>query len=208
MSYRTYNNFGKTTCVSPNDPMTYLFNTGLGASFIMGHQDKDIGKGTAHYRNYFSDRCANSWDKVCMIATADCEAGVPVNKGDYRAITYDNLTQGELLLRDISGKKYLRGVTAMSTPKVTQYDLLVPSSPFVSSFNDCKKAYGVDAAIIDSDPVMNQILTKPEISPYVLINIYKNAMANNSLETLRGTKLYAFFKTDKFKMIQEKYSKA
>lgn len=203
MSYRTYNDFGFST--SANDPLTYLLNTSIGSSFIIGHQDKDVGKGTKHYRDYFSDRCALTWDGVCQAATMDTDRGVPVNKGDYQAITFNNLSQGDLLLRDIAEKKYLRAVSTNSTPVVTQYDLLVPTSPFVSSFNRCTKRYGVDPDTIDTDPVMDKLIDHPEISPSVLLQIFRSMTSDGTISTLNNTKLGRFYGSNRFHQLQKQY---
>lgn len=211
--YRTINTFGSQNTVALNDPLTYLVNPGLGASFITGIDSKMQGKGSKAYRDFFSDRCAVNFDGICRVAVSDRERGAPVNDGDYTSIVYDNLSSGDLLLKDIAVKKYLRGVNSACKPTLSTYNSLNPTSPYVSSFNNCTKSFGitngsdsvVDKNTLDKDEVMNRILDRPEIAPVVLINIYQNLVLNKQLETIKGTRLYDFYMSNRFKMLNDRY---
>ena len=45
---------------------------------------------------------------------------------------------------------------------------------------------------------MNKILNKPMIAFGLLVNIYNNAVRNNTIDMLKGTKIYNFFQLNDF----------
>jgi hypothetical protein len=83
-----------------------------------------------------------------------------------------------------------------------QFDPTVASSPLIAFWSgnggSCIPIYAVDPKTIDQDPVMTKILNKPIIAWSVLVNIYNTAKRKNTLNNLKGTRIYKFFMSNQF----------
>ena len=121
---------------------------------------------------------------------------------------------GEILVRNTAQEKYLVAMSNNCQRAYEPFDPTVANSPLISTWvpmgngcnnqgncetsNTCIPIYAVDAKTIDDDPVMNKVLDKPYIAMDLLVNIYNNAKASNTLRDLKGTRIYNFFMSKPF----------
>lgn len=195
-----------------NNPLTYCigdtidipFSHGSGNAYIYGCYSKPC-------QAYMSSYCAEGWDGFCEYSSRNTNTSYPNQLiPQYNGQT--SLTSGEILIRNTAIKKYLRSMGGYCSLISEPFDPMVPTSPMISywqtdtcstgGFNTgCVPVYDVkDARGIDADPVMNKLLSNPNVAFDVLVGIYKTRIAENKLGELKGTKLGMFFEALKSKM--------
>lgn len=207
--YRPIGSFGQGAATDPNaNPLTYCLIDSIDTSFAHG-QNLDLrGPQTKKCQMFMSDYCAKDWNGVCEFAFQNRNKMVPnmlqscQSYGDAACV---GLTEGQILLRNTASKKYLSAISNNCSLKYEPFDPTVASSPMVSYWTSscnakgaCVPMYEVDPSKIDSDVVMNKILSNPKIAWGVLVNIYNTAVRKGTLPTLQGTKLYKFFQSQGF----------
>lgn len=224
--------FGCQNKNSPSvNPLSYCAVSSLENSFnnTLGYTLNDSSN--QQCQRFMSNYCANNWDGICeylsndsyrmtpgTITTIDGYPGASIGPG-----LGNNLTKGQLLIRNTALEKYMIAMSANCTRQYEPFDPTTADSPliynWVASSNICSPTnvpetlkdpnqkpkcipvYGVDPNTIDSDIVMNKILDEPWIAIDVLVNIYNNAKNMNTLEKLRNTRIYKFFMTKEFQQI-------
>jgi hypothetical protein len=221
--YSNYATFGEFGCNNgpQQNPLTYCFVSGLDASFNHGGMAGDDGllgqKGRA-CQIFSADYCAKNWNGICEFASRDEERnGTVVDQVDNNcgAGIPSNLSMGEILIRNTFKSKYMTMMSGNCKRVYQPFDPTVANSPLISTwestgngcgstqncrgYNVCVPIYEVsNPGEIDTDPVIGKVLAKPWIAIDILVNMYQNALKNNTLEKLKGTKLYDFFKSDYF----------
>jgi hypothetical protein len=195
--YRTVQTFAPDTPVL--SPYFYAMNTTLTSSLSTGEDARTQNKTSKQYRDYMSDQCSSNWNSVCPLVMSSDLPAYPYYEGDYKAITYDQLTSGEMVLRSTAEKKFISSINSACSIDIGKYNTLVPGSPQTASYGrDCERFYSANPTTIDSDPVMNAVLLKPEIAPHVLVGIYNTAKKDGKLHLFNKTRLGQFFVSPKF----------
>lgn len=217
-TYATIGNFGAGRSTQAN-PLTYCFVSGLdsGAYHNLGGQNL-AGPGNRQCQIFSAAYCAREWNGICEFASRD-EAKGPSIVNMVRPCNglLSEMTAGEILIRNTAAEKYLRAMSPNCRRDYEPFDPTTAGSPLISTWfpmdngcgsasncngsNVCIPVYGVDAASIDNDPVMNKILNKPGIAMDILVNIYNNAVRSGEIENLRSTKLYNYFMSPNFQNI-------
>ena len=216
MSYANVVNFGTSVEKSPNNnPLTYCMTSDLNNSFMhtMGER---VGPYSKKCQMFMSDYCAKNWNGVCEVASKNTNNHYPntatpweCHKSNQGATLGNGLgnafSQGELLIRNTAAKKYITRMSNNCKIRYEPFDPMVPTSPMISYWGSDREArgvcipkYEVNAKEIDSDPVMNKILSKPVIAIDILLNIYNTMKNDGKLHELNGTRLGRFFNSQKF----------
>jgi len=208
-SYSLISNFGRDVAYEDENPLSYcLFDT-MDVGFQHGGNAYSLaGTASSSCQAFLSDYCAQGWDNACEVASTNHNRSFPnqLTNAALDGYTYNimgSLTQGDMLVRNTAAKKY---VVALGNCKVKYeiFDPTVANSPMVSRWvgdehnrNECTPIYAIaDVKNIDSDPVMNKILKKPQIALDILINIFNNQARLGPEYSLEGTKLGLYFKTN------------
>jgi len=218
MSYARIVNFGPSVERSPsNNPLTYCMTSDLDNSFIHTAGEKR-GPYSKACQMFMSDYCAHKWNGVCEVASRNTNSQYPdtalpwmCDKGGQGACLGTGIgnqfTQGQILVRNTAAKKYLSKMSSNCCMKYEPFDPMVPTSPMISYWeagcdlrSACTPMYEVNPHEIDNDPVMNKLLSMPDLGMDILLNIYNTAHRLGKLDGLKGTKLYHFFQTKYFQM--------
>ena len=186
-NYKSISNFGENVQNNSENPLNYCLVNNLNSLFMNGSTANTIGR--AHGKNcqaFMSDYCSqNGWDDICEQSSQSDQL-------------FLGLTAGDILIANTASKKYNSNKDE-NCITYEQFDPTVATSPFVSFWKgDCIPIYEVNPKTIDDDPVMNKILNKPMIAFGLLVNIYNNAVRNNTIDMLKGTKIYNFFQLNDF----------
>jgi len=213
-NYRRISSLGGN--IQQNDPLTYCLLRTIDAPFLNGAQATTIsGKYGKNCQAYMSDYCAKNWNEVCEFASQDKEVQYPntlATCGSPSVISCsgpiegNGANAGDILVANTAAKKYLVGGRGCGL-KYEPFDPLVANSPMISYFTgSCNSQgnesyvpiYAVNPSTIDSDPVMNKILAKPNIAWGILVNIFNTSQRLNKFQELKGTKIYNFFMSEPF----------
>jgi hypothetical protein len=201
--YVCISNFGEGAADDPmNNPLTYCVGSMLDIDF--NHTLGDLyGQNSKPCQEFMSDYCANEWNGVCEFASQNTRTRFPNQIGTAPC---NILTSGEILVRNTASKKYLIAMSANCQKQYRPFDPTVASSPLISywvpddtSDGQCVAIYDVNPSTIDTDPVMNRVLQKPEIAMDILLNIYNTCNRNHTLGRLHNTKLARFFNSKSFR---------
>lgn len=193
MSYTPLRQIGKGDW--SNNPMTYCAGSSLDT--IFRHTNGDIHTNASlNCQTYMANYCSKDWNDICE---AQSQNRVPINY-----MYMNDITRGDLLVRNTAKHKYITHMSSNCSLMLQPFDPHDPESPPVGEWlanrggGQCIPTYAVKPEGLDNDPVMNKLLEKPQIGIDILLNIYNNAKRHNTLESLQGTKLYAFFQTPYF----------
>ena len=200
MAYKLISNFGPCVQNSSENPLNYCLVSSLNSSFNNGATGNTICRANgANCQAFMSDYCSqNGWDDICEVASKSQVTGTP----NVLQTCVEPLTTGEILIANTATKKYLSQIGGCSI-KYEPFDPTVAGSPMISFFQTngnqtCVPVYEVDPKTIDSDPVMNKVLDKPVIAWSMLVNMYNTAVRKNTIDDLKGTRLYNFFQQESF----------
>jgi hypothetical protein len=201
------------------DPLFYCSTDMLDSQFLHGAQGRIFGRYNKHCSEFLSTRCAKNWDEACEAISYDRETRYPNTAGPLRSYMGKTanvcLPYGEQLVRDTAFKKYK--IMALDyNLQCEPFDPTVPNSPMIcyetrttcsnglsgaclggSEGGACEGVYSItpeQAKVLDSDPVMNRILSKPEIALDLLEKIYKTLQKENQLGLIQNTRLANFYK--------------
>jgi hypothetical protein len=177
------------------------------------------GPGNTQCQIFMAEYCANNWDGVCEYMSKNEE----VNKtnmartcdGKFNPDIQYKMTNGQNLIRNTASERFLKYMSGNCQRLYQPFDPTVADSPLISKWQNnsngvcgstasctvngsCIPIYGVDAKTIDNDIVMDKILEQPWIAMDILVNIYNNAVRYNTLNDLKGTKIYNFFMSKAF----------
>lgn len=130
MSYRTIQDFGSNLQKIPEEPLTYCMLDGLNAQFMHGAQGKIFGRYNRECAEYISSRCAVNWDEVCQASSTNTNPNFPDMTGREPECCSNELTQGQLLIRDTAYKKYLL-VSTNCNVRCEPFDPTVVDSPLI-----------------------------------------------------------------------------
>lgn len=198
-----------------NNPLTYCLLDGMESGFLHGGiGNRLLSKDSKQCQQFMSDYCSRNWDDKCEFMSNDNSVFVGSMAGDNcnQILRGINFTKGDILIRNTADRKYLVEMSPNCTLVAEPFDPTVSSSPMITWWKSncpdqpCVGLYKVNPDEIDSDPVMNKILSKPHIAIDILINIYNTMNKDGSYEKLKGTKIYDFFESEQFKNIT-KYAK-
>lgn len=202
------------------DPLYYCTTDFMDSQFLHGAQGRTFGKYNQACSEYLSARCSMNWDDVCEVISKDQETRFPdtTSSINMQPLQRTDLTYGEQLIRDSAYKKYK--IQSYNCNLVCEpFDPTVPNSPVIcyesraasSSENSvdrysfssgniegayCQSTYAItpeQIKVLDSDPIMNKLLNKPQIAMELLENIYIGMKNNNTLSLLKGTRLGLFY---------------
>jgi len=207
--YSPISNFGKMSKPSSIDnPLSYCIGNKLDAEFLHGSNSYFIdGQNSEQCQWFLSDYCAQGWDNYCQIASSNPEKRFTNHMEFCKNQNSTNLTSGETLIRNTAIRKYLTNVHGGKKiyepfdPNVVNSTIISKwvvddTNPYVNN-NHMEPVYMVDPKTINSDPIMDKILAKPELAMDILTNIYKNMKKNGTLKQLDKTKLGMFFTQNK-----------
>jgi hypothetical protein len=210
------------------DPLSYCVPDYLDSQFLHGGIGRTFGKYNMKCQEFMSARCAKEWDGVCEAASKDPETVFPNMARNMQLQVqgqgqYQGFTAGENLIRDTAFKKY-KTRSANCNLKCEPFDPTVPNSPLVCfessdacAFNDgrnsvcsgnvqngpCISEYSIkeeQIAGLDNDPVMNKLLSNPQLAPTLLEGIYNTMKRQGRLGKLQGTKLGHFYSMNGFRL--------
>ncbi len=216
-TYSMIGDFGSSP-ESQSNPLSYCFVSGLdsGAYHTLGNKGLS-GPDRRNCQLFTAAYCANEWNDICEYASKDTQSGpMIVNQVSPCISNYNRepLTKGEILIRNTMAEKYLKKMSANCKRSYEEFDPTTGNSPLISSWvpmtgqcgstkcnglDVCIPVYGIDPKTVDNDRVMDLALQKPSIAMDIFVNIYNNALNDGSLDSLRGTKVYAFFMSPMFR---------
>jgi hypothetical protein len=205
------------------NPLYYCTLDAMDSQFLHGAQGRIFGRYNKHCSEFFASRCANAWDELCEAVSKDQETRYPNEAGPLSTIYVDApappcLPYGQQLIRDAAFKKY-RSETKDCNVKCELFDPTVPNSPMIcyetkvscasgpvpeekcmgacnGQYGSCQSVFKISpeqAKVLDTDPLMNKLLNKPDIAMDLLEQIYLNMKADNSLGLIRQTRLARFY---------------
>lgn len=218
-NYVRISNFGKKRKLdSTNDPLTYCLLPGFENGFLHGGIGPNkLNAKSKECQGFMASYCATEWNDKCdMIAdNKEIYAGKPESVSCDNIMKFVPLTRGDVLVRDTAARKYLKSMSDNCAIRYKPFDPTVSESPMVSEWDavclggSCKPIYEVGAEI-DSDPVMNRILTKPYIALDILLNIKENMTKSGTIDSISKTKLYDYLHSETFDylfhFIMDKYA--
>ena len=183
--YRLISSIGQHSQNNSN-PLNYCLVTELDSGFNNGNYSK-ITYNSKKCQDFMSTYCSTNWNQICEISSQNLDS---VN---------NNVQYGDLLIANTASKKYITEMGGCNI-KYEPFDSTVSNSPLISYWTgtDCIPVYEVNPQTIDSDPVMNQLLNKPTIAFDILLNIYNTSLRKNTINSLKGTKIYNYFQSESF----------
>lgn len=200
--YSNIKSFGPSEHSEVDNPLTYCMNNTMDQRFLHGGNSDIYGQNSKPCQAFLSDYCADKWDGFCEYASNNKNISLPNNIHHSSTSVQGNtgLTSGEILIKNTAAKKYLISM-GDCLQKFEPFDPTVASSPIISYWipngynysNTCTPQYAVDPTTIDSDIVMDKILSKPIIALDILINIYNTMKKNGTLIKLKDTKIGKFY---------------
>jgi hypothetical protein len=204
MNHSSISNFGSNTISERDHPLTYCLSTGLNNGFLHGgHAD---GPNSGKCQMFLSEYCSHKWDPFCEMESNNNSISNIVNMGHTSSYDMPNeingrrLTQGEILIQNTAARKYVQK-TSGGYEVHEPFDHNVASSPMISNYYPIYyvhsgrriATYAVNPSTIDTDIVMDKLLSNPSIAPIILINIYNTMKNSGELVKLKGTKLGNFY---------------
>jgi len=205
------------------NPLYYCTLDAMDSQFLHGAPGKRFGRYNKHCSEFLSARCANQWDELCEAISQDKETRYPNEAAPLASTFVDApkppcLPYGQQMLRDAAMKRF-RAETKNCNVKCELFDPTVPNSPMIcyetkesctaglvpeeqcmgscsGQYGECRTIFKISpeqAKNLDSDPVMNKILNKPEIAMDLLEQIYLNMHAEGTLGLIRDTRLARFY---------------
>lgn len=182
-----------------NHPLTYCLGDNISQRFNHGENADIYGQNSKPCQAYLSERCAKNWDGVCEYAYSphtNEEYNIRANPISFNEgnKTPQGLNSGEILLLNTAQKKYLWKM--FNCESFTEpFDPMVPTSPLITTWRgtNCIPMYAVDPHTIDTDPVMDRLLSKPFIAQNLFINIRNTMLRRGDFYLLKGTKLGRFY---------------
>lgn len=209
MNYSTISNLGSNLQSEVDNPLTYCMNNNMDQRFLHGGNADVYGQHSRPCQLFMSEYCATKWDSFCEAASYNTNTSFPNNAGSCLGntdVSCKDLTAGEVLIKNTAARKYLVKMVDMKKT-YEPFDPNVANSPLISYWiptNGCSDQstgipiYSVNSKTIDSDHVMNKILSKPIIAFDILVNIYNTMKRTGKLKDLRGTKIGNFFITNPY----------
>lgn len=197
MSYIQARNFGSVSNlpIYNNDPLTYCMESQTSPAFNHSSSWMSIGQNSQPCQVYLATRCAQQWDGICeQLSDISTSATPPVQTTTQSNGMY--LTSGDILLVNTAQKKYLAKMLGTDcTIKTSQFDpVSLGGSPYITYYvGTCYPLYIVDPHIIDSDPVMNKLLSKPWIAIDFFIKLKNSMLQLGLFPALKGTRLGQFY---------------
>ena len=201
-AYSKIINFGPNVTDYASNPLSYCMNSTLDNEYTHGSTGDLYGQHSAKCQMFMSDYCAKKWDANCEVASMNISKKYPNNIGSCGSAGSAELTAGDILIQNTASKKYL--VENYNCYwEYEPFDPTVANSPLVRKSmsgvcsgqgnGQCVPVYEVDPQTIDSDPVMDKILMKPQIAIFILVNIYNTMKRKGTLGNLAKTKLGRFY---------------
>lgn len=191
--YATIGDFGKPpgSDMDPtSNPLTYCMLDGLDSNFAHGSWLNDWK--SIKCQQFSSDYCAANWDEACEVMSMRDDTRFP----NQLSTQNRRMTAGDVLVYNTAYKKYATGLAGSSRVEYEPFDYTVADSPLVSrivpsmnSFGQSTVIFDVDEKTIDTDPVMNKLLSKPTIAPDILAGIKATRQRTGRLHELAGTAL-------------------
>lgn len=175
-----------------NDPLTYCLGNNMSQRFNHGGNADIYGQNSKPCQAYLSEKCAKKWDGVCEYAYAHTtDDYINANPMSFNeGIDAQGMNSGEILLLNTAQKKYLWKM--FNCEAVTEpFDPMVPASPLITTWRgmNCIPMYAVDPKTIDTDIVMDKLLSKPWIAKNLFANIRNTMLRRGDFYMLKGTKL-------------------
>lgn len=216
--YASISEFGKNEQSPMSNPLSYCAVSELDSSFTHASNGQNMGPDSGACQTFMAHYCANDWNGICEFQSHDQTKYLPNTMATCNAShgngslspsgLGNSLTKGQILIRNTAAEKYLGSMSSNCKRVYEPFDPTVADSPLIgkwiqngdscgngicNSQGSCVPIYRVNPKTIDADPVMNKILAQPHIAMDILVNIYNNAVKENTLNSLRGTKLYHLF---------------
>lgn len=177
------------------NPLTYCAGDTMDIRFTHGSHSDVYGQYSRPCQFYVSEYCAHKWDEFCEVASKDQNKHYP-GAYSFCGQNFVDTPFGDHLVHETAARKYLVNMHNAQL-KHEPFDPTVPNSPIISYWyspsNQPIPEYEVNPDEIDSDPVMNKLLDKPEIAFNILINIYHTMKRKNKLQSIKNTKLGKFY---------------
>jgi hypothetical protein len=193
-------NFGGNISTPIDNPLSYCLQDGLNQKFLHGSSSSYITPQSNECKLFMSQYCAKNWDDYCEYAYSNKGSQFTIGASPSIIGGIQSNSLGNTLLLDTAKEKYLKSMQNCCRISVP-FDPNVAMSPTItywknSSGVSCIPTYEIDPYQIDSDIVMNKILSNP--APYisVLKGIYNSMKRNGTLNSdiFKTTKLGIFFK--------------
>ena len=204
--------------------LSYITQSHLDSQFLHGTFGRINDKYSKHGQAYLSSRCAKNWDAICEIESRNAKNTYPNMLYGIDLITKSHnrgITSGEQLVRNTAFKRYkveVKNCNLLCEP----YDPSVPNSRLVCfeskidagdmnlrygavagsvPAGSCKGVYSLEhIENVDSEPVLNKLITYPYICPDLLVMIHRDMTKRGTIGKLRGTRIGAFYETLGFKV--------
>lgn len=164
------------------EPLSMCLADTMDRRFIHGGAAGNItGPKSKACQLYMSDRCATKWDGFCeyYYQSPDNRRGRYPNTIQRPWETDFGLTRtmtiGDQLLKNTAERKYCKYINCKAVYE--PFDPTNPDSPMIRYFVDehgrenCIPVCSVEPSTIDTDPVMDRLLSNPQVAEGVLINI-------------------------------------
>ena len=204
MNYSTISNFGRNNILcdtndSLSNPLTYCMLDNTESRQLHGGESVTMDRDSRQCQLFMSQYCANKWDAFCEVASARKNRNIP-NQGSTFNYYNNQLTAGEMLVKNTASRKYLVG---MVNGKLNweRFDPTNAKSPSISYWTpNSIPEYGVNPKDLDNDPVMNKLLDNPHIAPDILINIYNTMTRNKTIGKLKRTRLGKYYTQNGLKL--------
>jgi len=209
-SYTTLANFGcsgfEQATKDTNNPLTYCVANNYENMFLHGSGAVTLGPESRECQLFMSDYCAQGWDGFCEVANMNSARHYPNEMnpaGIGGAVNF--MTMGDVLVRNTASRKYLVDML-YGTKKYQYFDPNVPSTAVINywtpdipgRYDTMIPVYAVNPNDLDSDPVMNKLIDKPEIAPDILAGIYNTMKTLGKLDELTNTKLGYFYNNSSY----------
>lgn len=200
------------------DPLLYCALDTMDAQFLHGATGRIYGRYSQHCAEFLSTRCAAEWDHVCEAISKDKEGRYPnESSSTLSGGTPPCLPYGEQLIRDAAFKRFKTEVQDCNV-QCEPFDPTIANSPLVcyetrrrcsagttqpwemcmgtAEYGQCQPIFVItpeQAQQLDDDPLMNKLISNPQIAMDLLEEIYFNMKRANTLSLLRNTRLARFY---------------
>lgn len=198
-NYVKIKNFGGNISTPIDNPLSYCLQDGLNQKFLHGSSSTTLTPQSKECKMFMSQYCAKNWDEYCeyVFKNNDSQYSIGASPNVYGGTQSNSI--GNTLLLNTAKEKYIKYIPDCCKVYMP-FDPNVATSPNIYYWKRNGPTgvgvpvYEVDADTIDSDIVMNKILSNP--GPYISIlkDIYRSMRKNGKLGSLEKTKLGDFFK--------------
>lgn len=182
------------------DPVSSSIYKDPDSSFDIGDSAYLFGPATTSSQLYMAEKCSKNWDGACEFLSRNSDS-TKCNSGRISSPLFPTvyapgkLTIGDFLVENAGVRRFCD----LSSCAMNQepYDYNNPDSVWVTSYGCCGENQCIPVCMPpdnpDNDLLLNKVLDKPDLHIDLLINMYRNVIANGTKGKYDNTRIGYIF---------------